>query len=123
MIRTQISQVLLPWSQLTGIGNRKRGPKQTEPPARCNNNQQPFLKVHRLGSSNPRRIVWGSQTPGMNAHPSTVPKTVDDAERMRRARLDFVAASLRNVVWLNPLWALLSIVPFTGVFPVFGTVS
>ncbi len=46
-----------------------------------------------------------------------------EAERMLRARINFIATSLRNVVWLNPLWALLVIVPFTGILPAFGAIS
>ncbi|HEY1962811.1 MAG TPA: HAMP domain-containing sensor histidine kinase [Rhizomicrobium sp.] len=37
-------------------------------------------------------------------------------ERMLRARLDSIASSLPTTVWLNPVWALFSTIPFTGAF-------
>jgi len=41
---------------------------------------------------------------------------------MLRARLDLIAASLPTTVWLNPAWAILGAIPFTGIFPIFHAV-
>jgi two-component system cell cycle sensor histidine kinase PleC len=49
-------------------------------------------------------------------------KPADGPERMRRARLAMLMAGLPTTAWLNPGWAFLSIVPFMGLFPLFGYV-
>ncbi|HEY1707721.1 MAG TPA: ATP-binding protein [Rhizomicrobium sp.] len=43
--------------------------------------------------------------------------------RMMRARLDFMAATLPMTVWVNPTWAAFAVIPFTGLFPIFGSLS
>jgi two-component system cell cycle sensor histidine kinase PleC len=43
--------------------------------------------------------------------------------RMLRARLDFMAATLPLTVWVNPTWAAFAVIPFTGLFPIFGSLS
>jgi len=40
--------------------------------------------------------------------------------RVLRARLDFMVATLPVTVWVNPTWAAFSVIPFTGLFPIFG---
>ena len=45
------------------------------------------------------------------------------AERMMRARIEMLADALPIMVWINPSWAILSALPFTGIFPVLGTVE
>jgi two-component system cell cycle sensor histidine kinase PleC len=46
-----------------------------------------------------------------------------EESRMLRARLDFMAATLPMTVWVNPTWAAFAVVPFTGLFPIFGDLS
>jgi len=58
----------------------------------------------------------------MTAETISEAPTNGDRERMLQARLDMVAAALPAGAWLNPGWALLSIVPFMGFFPMFGAV-
>jgi two-component system cell cycle sensor histidine kinase PleC len=43
--------------------------------------------------------------------------------RMLRARLDFLVATMSGAVWINPALALLWLLPFTGLFPILGTIS
>ncbi len=43
--------------------------------------------------------------------------------RMLRARLDFMVATLPVTVWVNPTWAAFAVIPFTGLFPIFGSLS
>jgi two-component system, cell cycle sensor histidine kinase PleC len=43
--------------------------------------------------------------------------------RMLRARLDFMAATLPLTVWVNPTWAAFAVIPFCGLFPIFGDLS
>jgi len=43
--------------------------------------------------------------------------------RMLRARLNLIVSSVPIAIWVNPAWALLSILPFAGFFPVFGAIS
>lgn len=45
------------------------------------------------------------------------------SERMLRARIEMLADALPTMVWINPSWAILSALPFTGIFPVLGTVA
>ena len=45
-----------------------------------------------------------------------------ERERMLQARLDMVVAQLPIAAWLNPGWALVSIIPYMGLFPVLGYV-
>ena len=42
---------------------------------------------------------------------------------MLRARLDFMAATLPVTVWVNPTWAAFAVIPFSGLFPIFGNLS
>jgi two-component system cell cycle sensor histidine kinase PleC len=59
----------------------------------------------------------------MTAQPIAPPAhQTGEAERMLRARLDFIAASLPTTVWINPVWAILGSIPFTGLFPIFNAV-
>ncbi len=46
-----------------------------------------------------------------------------DKARMLRARLDFLITTLPITTWINPSWAALSVLPFTGLVPLFGTVA
>ena len=43
--------------------------------------------------------------------------------RVLRARLDFMVATLPVTVWVNPTWAAFSVIPFTGLFPIFGNLA
>ncbi len=45
------------------------------------------------------------------------------SERMLRARIEMLADALPTMVWINPSWAILSALPFTGIFPILGTVA
>jgi two-component system cell cycle sensor histidine kinase PleC len=47
----------------------------------------------------------------------------NDQARMLRARLDFLITTLPVTTWINPSWAALSALPFTGLVPMFGAVS
>ncbi|MGH6872774.1 MAG: sensor histidine kinase [Rhizomicrobium sp.] len=40
--------------------------------------------------------------------------------RALRARVELAVQTLPGVVWINPTWALLTVLPFTGLFPIFG---
>ncbi|HEY2069213.1 MAG TPA: ATP-binding protein [Rhizomicrobium sp.] len=42
---------------------------------------------------------------------------------MTRARVELTVATLPIAVWVNPTWAALTALPFTGLFPIFGTVA
>jgi two-component system cell cycle sensor histidine kinase PleC len=46
-----------------------------------------------------------------------------DNARMLRARLDFLITTLPITTWINPSWAALSVLPFAGFVPVFGTIA
>jgi two-component system cell cycle sensor histidine kinase PleC len=60
----------------------------------------------------------------MNARASgTSQQSVVEEARMLRARVDLTVATLPIAVWVNPTWAALTALPFTGLFPVFGTVA
>ncbi len=43
--------------------------------------------------------------------------------RMLRARLNLIVSSVPIAIWVNPAWALLSILPFAGFFPIFGAIA
>ena len=47
----------------------------------------------------------------------------NDKARMLRARLDFLITTLPVTTWINPSWAALSALPFTGLVPMFGTIA
>lgn len=49
--------------------------------------------------------------------------SIGDPVRMLRAQVEIIAASLPVTMWLNPSWAIVSIIPFLGFFPFFGYVS
>jgi two-component system, cell cycle sensor histidine kinase PleC len=60
----------------------------------------------------------------MNARAiGTAQQPVAEEARMQRARVDLTVATLPIAVWVNPTWALLTVLPFTGVFPIFGAVA
>ena len=60
----------------------------------------------------------------MNARASgTAPQPVAEETRMQRARVDLTIATLPIAVWVNPTWAALTVLPFTGLFPIFGAVA
>jgi len=60
----------------------------------------------------------------MNARASgTAPQPVAEETRMQRARVDLTVATLPIAVWVNPTWAALTVLPFTGLFPIFGDVA
>jgi two-component system cell cycle sensor histidine kinase PleC len=60
----------------------------------------------------------------MNARASgTAPQPVAEEMRMQRARVDLTVATLPIAVWVNPTWAALTALPFTGLFPIFGDVA
>ncbi|HEY5046513.1 MAG TPA: ATP-binding protein [Rhizomicrobium sp.] len=46
-----------------------------------------------------------------------------DEARMLRARLDFLIATLPVTTLINPSWAALCVLPFTGVVPMFGAIA
>jgi two-component system cell cycle sensor histidine kinase PleC len=46
-----------------------------------------------------------------------------DKPRMLRARLEFLVTTLPITTWVNPTWAAVSVLPFTGLVPLFGTVA
>jgi len=46
-----------------------------------------------------------------------------DKARMLRARLDFLITTLPVTTWINPSWAALSVLPFTGLVPTFGVIA
>ena len=43
--------------------------------------------------------------------------------RMLRARLNLIVSSVPIAIWVNPAWAVLSILPFAGFFPIFGKIA
>ncbi|HUJ03830.1 MAG TPA: HAMP domain-containing sensor histidine kinase [Rhizomicrobium sp.] len=55
----------------------------------------------------------------------TITETPVKAEysRMLQARLDMVVAQLPIAAWLNPGWALVSVVPYLGMFPALGNIA
>jgi two-component system cell cycle sensor histidine kinase PleC len=87
-------------------------------------------KVHLQAFLKPRELAWRPRAHAarrigckMNAEAfASPPGETGEAARMLRARLDSFAASLPSTMWLNPVWALLSSLPFTGLFPTFGAV-
>ena len=44
------------------------------------------------------------------------------AARFLRAQIGMLAEPLPTMVWINPSWAILSVIPFTGIFPAFGAI-
>jgi two-component system cell cycle sensor histidine kinase PleC len=50
-------------------------------------------------------------------------KTASGESRMLQARLNFLVATMSGAVWINPCLALLWILPFTGLFPILGTIT
>jgi two-component system cell cycle sensor histidine kinase PleC len=60
----------------------------------------------------------------MNARATASPQQpVVEEARMARARVELTIATLPVAIWVNPTWAALTALPFTGLFPVFGTVA
>jgi two-component system cell cycle sensor histidine kinase PleC len=60
----------------------------------------------------------------MNARAiDTAPPPAAEDARMLRARVDMTIGTLPMAVWVNPTWALVTVLPFTGLFPIFGTVA
>jgi two-component system cell cycle sensor histidine kinase PleC len=51
------------------------------------------------------------------------PATAAKETRMLRARLDFMVATLPVTVWVNPTWAAFAVIPFSGLFPIFGNLA
>jgi two-component system cell cycle sensor histidine kinase PleC len=54
---------------------------------------------------------------------TTEREPVDSDRRMLRAQVEMLDQSLPIMVWINPSWAVLSILPFSGIFPIFGTIA
>ena len=50
-------------------------------------------------------------------------ETVDCKRRMLRAQVELLDQSLPVMMWINPSWAILSVIPFAGIFPIFGTIA
>jgi two-component system, cell cycle sensor histidine kinase PleC len=48
---------------------------------------------------------------------------VGDETRMLQARLGLMVRTLSGAVWINPCLAILWVLPFTGLFPIFGTIT
>jgi two-component system cell cycle sensor histidine kinase PleC len=48
---------------------------------------------------------------------------ISEEARMTRARVELTVGTLPSAIWVNPTWALLTALPFTGLFPVFGDVA
>ncbi len=59
----------------------------------------------------------------MTAETISGPQPKSDPGRMLQARLDMIVTALPIGAWFNPGWALVSIVPFLGFFPMFGRES
>ena len=59
----------------------------------------------------------------MTAEPIIDAPATTERERMLQARLDMVVAQYPIGAWFNPGWALVSIIPYMGFFPVFGDVA
>jgi two-component system cell cycle sensor histidine kinase PleC len=55
--------------------------------------------------------------------PSPPQFRASDSERRLKARLDLVVASMWPVALVNPVWAVMFLIPFYGPLPAFGTVS
>ena len=49
--------------------------------------------------------------------------SISEEARMTRARVELTVGTLPSAIWVNPAWALLTALPFTGLFPVFGDVA
>jgi two-component system cell cycle sensor histidine kinase PleC len=45
---------------------------------------------------------------------------ISEEARMSRARAELTVGTLPGAVWVNPAWALMTTLPFTGWFPIFG---
>ncbi|HEY1631602.1 MAG TPA: ATP-binding protein [Rhizomicrobium sp.] len=52
-----------------------------------------------------------------------MPQQPVEEARMTRARVELTIATLPIAVWVNPTWAALTALPFTGLFPIFGEVA
>ncbi|HTQ12303.1 MAG TPA: HAMP domain-containing sensor histidine kinase [Rhizomicrobium sp.] len=50
-------------------------------------------------------------------------ETPGEATRAARSRVELALQQLPGVVWINPAWAMLTALPFTGLFPAFGQLA
>jgi two-component system cell cycle sensor histidine kinase PleC len=50
-------------------------------------------------------------------------KPAPEDARTLRARIDFMAATLPVTIWVNPTWAAFAVIPYTGLFPIFGNLA
>ena len=67
------------------------------------------------------RVASGAQH--MNGRAVSSVADVSDKARMLHARVEFLVATLPVTTWVNPSLAALSVVPFTGMVPLFGAIA